>query len=194
MRVPRHVFLPVGCDSGDENIDSMPLEQERMLPGEQLLTKMLGALALDGTERVLDFGSGSGYQAAVLSHLAREVYSTEIDAERANQREHTLGSLGCGNVHVVECGASAGYSGAAPYQAIFVGAGVPELPKELLEQLDVGGRLIVPLGDADGQLLARLRKRADALDSETLGACHLGLLTGARWTPSTLPWSHLPQP
>ncbi len=188
------MFLPVGCDSGDENIDSMPLEQERMLPGEQLLTKMLGALALDGTERVLDFGSGSGYQAAVLSHLAREVYSTEIDAERANQREHTLGSLGCGNVHVVECGASAGYSGAAPYQAIFVGAGVPELPKELLEQLDVGGRLIVPLGDADGQLLARLRKRADALDSETLGACHLGLLTGARWTPSTLPWSHLPQP
>jgi protein-L-isoaspartate(D-aspartate) O-methyltransferase len=95
---------------------------------------------------------------------------------------------------VIHGDASAGWPEGAPYQAIVVGAGAWEIPPELIEQLALGGRLVIPIGDEDGQLIERLRKRADSMDSETLGACHLDMLVGERGSASRFPWTHLSKP
>lgn len=168
---------------------AVALGDGRTLPPASLVATMLRALELRGTERVLEVGTGSGYQAGLLSHLAREVVSIEIDRALAESAERALATLGCSNVRLVHGDGSAGWPDGAPYQAIVVGSGAWEIPPDLIEQLDVGGRLVIPLGDEQGQLIQRLRKRADGLDSETLGACHLDMLVGEPRTPSSFPWA-----
>lgn len=150
---------------------------------------MLQALELVGTERVLDVGWSSPYVAALLSQLAAEVYTVVDTSELVAPREEELSALGCSNVHVVSAEACEGWPTSAPYQAILVGGAASEVPLPLLDQLDLGGRLVVPIGDAEGQLLERLLKRRGAVESETLGACHLGLLTGAQASPPSFPWT-----
>lgn len=152
-------------------------------------TLMLSGLGLTGTERVLEIGAGSGRLTALLAREARELFALEIDPDLAERTRGALKSLGHQNVHVIAGDGSRGWPDAAPYQAIVVGAGVREVPPELLAQLETGGRLVIPLGDADWQLVERFRKRVDGLDTETLGGCRLGMLVGARKTPSRFPWS-----
>ena len=150
---------------------------------------MLAGLNLTGTERVLEIGAGSGRLSALLAQAARELYALEIDPQVAERTKASLRSLGHTNVHVIAGDGSRGWPDGAPYQAIVVGAGVREVPQELFDQLETGGRLVIPLGDTDWQLVERFRKRVDGLDSETLGGCRLEMLIGARKTPSLFPWS-----
>jgi protein-L-isoaspartate(D-aspartate) O-methyltransferase len=165
-------------------------ESELREPPEDLtVVTMLEGLGLVGTERVLELGSPTAYAAALLSQLAAEVYSVAPDQDVAERRERELASLGCRNVHVVLATPHVGWPVAAPYQAILVGAAAAELPLELVHQLDLGGRLVISIGDATAQLLERVHKRQGAVDSETLGACHLSLLAGQRQTPSQVPWA-----
>lgn len=167
------------------------LEAELREPPEALvLVSMLEALELRGSERILDVGSQTSYASALLSQLAAEVYSLVDTVELAEQRERELTELGCRNVQVVQGDAIVGWQAGAPYQAILVGAGVPQVPVPVLDQLDVGGRLVIPIGDKHAQLLERLRKRPGAVDSETLCACHLRMLAGQRGTPSSFPWTN----
>jgi protein-L-isoaspartate(D-aspartate) O-methyltransferase len=169
-------------------------ESELREPPEDLtVVTMIEALELSGTERVLDLGSPSAYTAAVLSHLAAEVYSVVSEPELAERRGRGLYALGCRNVHVVLSPPPVGWPGAAPYQAIVVGAAAAQVPLELIHQLDLGGRLVISIGDEKEQLLERVYKRQGALKSETLGACHLGMLAGACDTPSLVPWVHQAQ-
>jgi len=154
---------------------------------------MIEALELAGTERVLELGCPSAYAAAVLSRLAAEVYSVVSEQELAERRGRHLYALGCRNVHVVLSPPQAGWPSAAPYQAIVVGAAAAEVPLELIHQLDLGGRLVISIGDEAGQLLERVYKCQGALKSETLGSCHLGMLADARHTPSLVPWVHQPR-
>jgi protein-L-isoaspartate(D-aspartate) O-methyltransferase len=181
LHVPRSLF----CEEEPPKHES----EVREPPEDLTVVTMLEGLALVGTERVLELGSPTAYTAALLSHLAAEVYSVAADQDVAERREQELHSLDCRNVHVVLAAPQVGWPVAAPYQAILVGAAASELPLELVHQLDLGGRLVISIGDANAQLLERVHKRQDSVDSETLGACHLSLLPGARQTPSQVPWA-----
>jgi protein-L-isoaspartate(D-aspartate) O-methyltransferase len=187
--IPRHLFFPEGVERGFPNDEPVPLRDGRSVPPVSVIERMLRALDLDGTERVLDVSGGSGYQAALLSCLAKEVISLESDAELANRTASLLAKLGRSNVRLVQTDGYTGWGKCAPYQAILVGAAVPELPAALVEQLDLGGRLVIALGDSETQLIERLRKRWDGIESETIGGCKLDLLPTPRRTPSTFPWA-----
>ena len=152
------------------------------------VASMINALELVGRERVLEIGSPTADTAVALSHLAAEVYSVVSDPDLADRRGRNLHALRCHNVHVVLSPAEAGWPAAAPYQAILVGAAAAEVPLELIHQLELGGRLVISIGDETGQLLERVYKCQGALKSETLGACHLAMLANARHTPSCVPW------
>jgi protein-L-isoaspartate(D-aspartate) O-methyltransferase len=167
---------------------ALPLGEGRMIPPVDVAARMLRALDLQGSERVLDIGGGSGYVAALLSRLAHEVVSVEPDEELVRRATSTLTELGVNNVRVVHAKPYEGWPEDAPYQAIIVEAAAAELPPALVEQLELGGRLVIPLGDADAQLISCLHKRVDSLDSKTIGACRLGMLPNGRRRPSFFPW------
>lgn len=150
---------------------------------------MLQALELEGTERVLDVGGGSGYQAALLGRLAREVVSVESDDELVRRAASTLAKLGSDNVRVVRASVFSGWPERAPYQAIIVGGGATELPAALVEQLDDGGRIVIPLGDSGAQLVEWLQKHRNCFDSKTIGACRLGMLPSSGQNFSSFPWT-----
>jgi protein-L-isoaspartate(D-aspartate) O-methyltransferase len=150
---------------------------------------MLRALELEGTERVLDVGGASGYQAALLSRLAREVVSVEMDDDLVRLASSALEALGRDNVRIVHADVVAGWPSEAPYDAIVVWVGFSEYPQALIDQLALGGRLVIPLGDADAQLVWRLHKRFDGVDSETIGSCRVDVLTSSSRASSSFPWS-----
>jgi protein-L-isoaspartate(D-aspartate) O-methyltransferase len=155
---------------------------------EDLVIRMLESLELEGTEKALVVGPGSAYAAALLSLLTPEVYLVEIDPERVRRVAQALDRIGRGNVTLVPGEARAGWPKAAPYQAIVIGGAVPEVPQMLVDQLDTGGRAVVALGDHGAQLLTRIRRHPDSLESDTLGTCALGMLPGSSST-SNLPWT-----
>jgi protein-L-isoaspartate(D-aspartate) O-methyltransferase len=186
---PRRLFAPAGVNAQASSGEPIRLGAGTTIPPVDVVKMMLSALELHGTERVLDIGCGSGYQTALLSRLAREVVSVEIDEARAKRAARVLNGLGCRNVRVVNGDGSGGWREGAPYQGIIVGAAATELPSALLEQLDLGGRLVVALGDMDSQLVECMRKRVDGLDSRTIGACHLDMLASAQRTRSFFPWT-----
>lgn len=166
--VPRHRFvseehrhlayvdgpLPIGC--------GQTISQPYIVA---LMTQMLN---LKGGENVLEVGTGSGYQAAILGQLARQVYTIERHASLAQQAESVLQSLGYQNVHVVVGDGSLGLPDKAPFQAIIVTAAAPKVPQALLDQLDQDGRLVIPVGGPSYQLLERWYRQGDQFVSEEL--------------------------
>lgn len=142
------------------------------------------ALRLTGHEKVLEIGAGSGYAAAILSRLAREVHTVERIAELADSAAERLARLGFHNVYVHHGDGTLGWPPAAPYQAIAVAAGAPRPPPSLLEQLAIGGRMVVPHGDAATQRLVRItRSSEDEYLEENLGAVRFVPLLGEEGWP-----------
>jgi protein-L-isoaspartate(D-aspartate) O-methyltransferase len=152
-----------------------------------LLETMLSALELTGGERVLEIGSSSGYETALLSQLSSEVVSLASDPEKAKARVLLFASLGCRNVRLFVGSGSAGWPDCAPYQAILVANGAPRLPQRLLDQLENDGRMVIPLGDQTGQLVELVRKHVDGVVSSALGPSHLPMLPWRR--DSVFPWA-----
>jgi protein-L-isoaspartate(D-aspartate) O-methyltransferase len=189
QKLPRRLFVPSCAGADVPDSEAVSLGEHRILPPTDVVGMMLRALHLEGNERVLEIGCGSGYQAALLGALAREVYSIEIDEQLARDATERLARLACSNVHVLHGDASAGWPEHAPYQAIIVGAAASRLPPELIDQLDLGGRLVIPLGDEHTQLVERIRRRVGGLETETLGSCHLDMLVTPHRTPSSFPWT-----
>lgn len=189
---PRERFVPEGVRPPSSDEDAVWLGAGRSIPPVRIVAMMVGALELNGSERVLDIGSSSGYQAALLSRLAREVVSVEVDERCAADSRRVLTSNGITNVRVLSGDPCVGFSEAAPYQAIVVGSALSKLPSALLAQLDVGGRLVIALGDSECQLIERLRKRVDGLDSETIGSCRLEMLDD-ELPPRSFPWTNPPR-
>ena len=187
--VPRHLFFPVGVDPTTAGHEPIPLGRGRMIPSVDVVAMMLRALELDGRERVLEIGGGWGYQAALLGRLAREVVSLDVGGELVERDRSLFAERGWPNVRLVHGDAYAGCPDFGPYQAIFVSAAAPDVPSTLVDQLALGGRLVIPLGDAEAQLVERLQRRVDSFDSQTVGSCRLPMLTTPRETSSSFPWT-----
>jgi protein-L-isoaspartate(D-aspartate) O-methyltransferase len=141
------------------------------------------AMQLRGTEHVLDIGTGSGYAAAVLAQVARDVDSVERIASLADAAEAVLARLGVGNVRVHRGDGSLGWPAGAPYDAIAVAAGAPIAPPSLLAQLVIGGRLVLPVGEHDEQRLVRITRTAHGYAQDDLGEVRFVPLIGAEGWP-----------
>jgi protein-L-isoaspartate(D-aspartate) O-methyltransferase len=147
---------------------------------------MTEALQLTGVEKVLEIGTGSGYQTAVLAELANRVVSVERIGELAARARKTLEALGYHNVVIHTADGTLGWREGAPYDAILVTAGSPEIPEELVSQLAEGGRLVIPVGSRHHQSLVRLTLKDGAQEKEDLGGCIFVPLIGRKGWPDTV--------
>ncbi len=169
--VPRELFVP-DAHRGDAYADSaLPLSHGQTISQPLMVAMSLEALALDGHENVLDVGSGSGYQSAVLARLAQTVHAVEIVPDLVDAAQVRLDLLGIDNVELHLGDGRLGWKDAAPYDAIVVAAAAETTPLALIEQLVDGGRLVIPVGERRGQTLTLFRKHEDRVESEELCRC-----------------------
>jgi protein-L-isoaspartate(D-aspartate) O-methyltransferase len=176
--VPRHEFIP-GQFLNDAYADKpLPIGEGQTISQPFMVAAMTEALDLNGSERVLEIGTGSGYQAAVLSSLASQVMTVESRTSLALAAQELLSKLGYGNVHVHNGDGSAGLPDAAPFDAILVTAGAPEIPQGFAKQLREGGRIVIPVGDRENQNLVCAQKKNGELKSRVLFGCKFVLLLG----------------
>ena len=176
--VPRHEFVPLKFRDIAYADKPLPIGEGQTISQPFMVAAMTEALELTGSERVLEIGTGSGYQAAVLSLLARQVLTVETHTSLALAAQERLTNLGYTNVHVHNGDGSAGFPDAAPYDAILVTAGAPEIPQVFASQLREGGRLVIPVGDRDNQELVRAQIENGELKSRVLFNCKFVLLLG----------------
>ncbi|HSI98231.1 MAG TPA: protein-L-isoaspartate(D-aspartate) O-methyltransferase, partial [Gaiellaceae bacterium] len=155
-RVPRELFVSESLRAYAYDDGALPIGHGQTISQPFIVATICQLLGLDGHERVLDVGTGSGYQAAVLAELAREVVTIERIPELAEHARAALGAAGYGRVEVVVGDGSLGVPDRAPYDAIAVAAAAPTVPEALYEQLVLGGRLVVPRGSRGGQDLVRV--------------------------------------
>lgn len=176
--VPRHEFVPVQFRSEAYADKPLAIGEGQTISQPYMVAAMTEALELTGSERVLEIGTGSGYQAAVLSLLVSQVLTVESHTSLALAAQERLTNLGYANVHVHNGDGSAGFSDAAPYDAILVTAGAPEIPRIFAGQLREGGRVVIPVGDRDSQELVRAHLENGELKSRVLFNCKFVLLLG----------------
>jgi protein-L-isoaspartate(D-aspartate) O-methyltransferase len=176
--VPRHKFVPEKFREFAYADKPLPIGEGQTISQPYMVAAMTDALELAGSERVLEIGTGSGYQAAVLSLLAREVLSVENHTTLALAAQERLTALGYANVHVHNGDGSAGLTDAAPYDAILVTAGAPEIPQALASQLREGGRIVIPVGDSENQKLMQGMLEYGKLKSRALFDCRFVPLVG----------------
>ena len=152
-----------------------------------IIAIMLQEMELKRFDRVLEIGTGSGYQAAVLSELVREVVTVERVPELAESSREILARMGYDNVRVENAGAILGWPADAPYDAIVVAAAAPRLPRTLIGQLEIGGRLVIPVGNLREQSLMKVVRTLDGVVTRALGACRFVPLIGRdAWAESDL--------
>jgi protein-L-isoaspartate(D-aspartate) O-methyltransferase len=173
--VPRHLFVPEYLRPQAYNDCALPLPDDQTISQPYIVALMVQTLDLKGTERVLDIGTGSGYAAAVLSLLAKEVYSVERSETLTQTARARLGDLGYQNIHVLHYDGTNGLPQYAPYNAIHVAAASPWVPRPLRDQLAEGGRMVIPVGSQCEQLLLRAHK--------TQGETKIDQLGGVRFVP-----------
>jgi len=166
--VPRHEFVPAEHRSSAYTDEPLPIGEGQTISQPYVVAAMTEALALQGDERVLEIGTGSGYQAAILGELAREVYTIEIVKPLADSAKARLERLGHRNVRVRHGDGWQGWRSAAPFDAILVTAAPEEIPQALVDQLAVGGRMVLPVGDSEHQELLLLVREATGIRRERL--------------------------
>jgi protein-L-isoaspartate(D-aspartate) O-methyltransferase len=177
--VPRHQLLPEALQVQAYADSALPIGDGQTISAPSIVGIMTAALELTGKERVLEIGTGSGYQAAVLSRLASQVISVERLPGLAARARRALDAFGVSNVVVYLGDGSLGRPADAPFDAILVTAGSPAIPPPLLEQLGVDGRLVAPVGAREAQCLMRVRRTERGLVRENLGRCRFVDLVGA---------------
>ena len=170
-RVPRERFVtPATADLAYQDI-ALPIPAGQTISQPTMVAIMVAELELRMSDKVLEIGAGSGYQAAILSELAREVITLERIPELAESARTVLSKLGYRNVRVELAGPRLGREEDAPYNAIIVAAAAPRLPLSLLDQMEPGGRLVVPVGDRLEQTLMKIVKGAEGFTTRTVTAC-----------------------
>lgn len=179
-KVRREEFvLPHDRDRAYEN-RALAIERGQTISQPLIVAMMTELLSLKGEEKILEVGTGSGYQAAVLSLLCREVYSVEIDPLLADQARERLERLGYSNVHVRAGDGFYGWPEAAPFDGIIITAVAPRVPEPLLEQLKPDGVIVMPLEEGWGETLVRVRKKPDgSVETERFGAVAFVPMRGA---------------
>lgn len=177
-RVPREAFVPLVSQHLTYEDIPLPICEGQTISQPYIVALMTHALELGKADKVLELGTGSGYQTAILAELAARIVSVERIKYLADTARTTLDSLGYKNLEIHLADKELGWREGAPYQAIIVTAGSPKLPKELLEQLDSGGRMVIPVGSASEQELMKVVKSNDGYAIKTLGPCRFVPLVG----------------
>jgi len=169
--VPREAFVPEAEQRNAYADGALPLSQGQTISQPLMVAMSVEALRLEGDETVLEVGAGSGYQAAILSKLAKKVFAIEIIPELVANARRAIESLGIDNVEIVCADGRKGWPDGAPYDGIVVAAAAEKVPPALIEQLKEGGRLVIPVGGRWGQSLQTSIKRGDRLETDELCRC-----------------------
>ncbi|MDY0268207.1 protein-L-isoaspartate(D-aspartate) O-methyltransferase [Trichloromonas sp.] len=178
-QIPRHLFVEEAFASQAYGDFPLPIGEKQTISQPYMVGLMSEALQLTGTEKVLEIGTGSGYQAAVLAKLASRVFSIERIPALARRARRILDSIGCGSVNIKVTDGTLGWEEEAPFDAIVVTAGAPSVPDSYLRQLAVGGRLVIPVGDLGVQVLERITRTGDkTFNEEHLVDCRFVPLLG----------------
>lgn len=188
--VPRHEFVPREQMSAAYEDRALPIGKWETISQPYIVALMTEAAAVRPGDKVLEIGTGAGYQAAVLAELGARVYTIERNPELAEAARQRLARIGyVDSVEVMTGDGTEGYSAAAPYDAIVVTAGSPHVPPVLLEQLADGGRLVIPIGSRQVQQLHLMVKRGNQVTDQTLEACQFVPLVGKEgWPAAHRPW------
>jgi protein-L-isoaspartate(D-aspartate) O-methyltransferase len=176
--VPREQFVPLESTHLAYKDAPLPIGQGQTISQPLIVALMIDALELRRTDRVLELGTGSGYQAALISQIADTVITVERIPTLADSARERLRSGGYSRVEVVDAARELGWPPAAPYDAIIVAAGAPRLPMGLIGQLVPGGRLVVPVGSRENQELMKVTRTDDSYSVKTMGSCRFVPLIG----------------
>jgi len=182
--IPRHLFVPDVLASKSYGDHALPIGEMQTISQPYMVARMTELAEVDKDSTVLEIGAGSGYQTAVLSAVAGRVFAIERISDLARSAQRNIRQLGCYNATVKWFDGTIGWSDHAPYDAILVAAGSPEVPEPLVAQLAVGGRLVIPIGDADQQTLVRVIKTESGPIRENHGACAFVKLIGRHGWPA----------
>jgi protein-L-isoaspartate(D-aspartate) O-methyltransferase len=167
-QVPRHLFIPEDMRQLAYCDGPLPIGHGQTISQPYIVALMTELLELTGQEKVLEIGTGSGYQAAILSRLVPQVYSIERHAALARQAEKILAQLGYDNVMVIVSDGTLGWPEHSPYEAIIITAAAPDVPQPLIDQLADGGRLVAPVGTRWSQSLVKVKRQGGSLMTEQL--------------------------
>jgi len=179
LKVPRHLFVPPSLRDQAYGDFPLPIGEGQTISQPYIVALMTEALELKGNERVLEIGTGSGYQTAILAELALWVYTIERYATLQEKAKAILLELGYKNISFKVGDGTLGWKDAAPFEAIIVTAAAPEIPPPLIEQLAEGGRIVIPVGDEFSQMLIKGVKRGGRLHTKTLEPVRFVKLIGA---------------
>lgn len=182
--IPRHSFVPASMARNSYQDSALPIGGQQWISQPYVHARALENVRLTGCERVLEIGTGTGYQTALLSRLAAQVFSVERDADLLNRARKLLPLVNASNVSLSLGDGSLGWREYAPYDAIIVSAGAPDVPAGLQAQLAEGGRLLIPIGDREEQMLTVLTKRGENMERRDIERVHFVPLVGAGGWPS----------
>jgi protein-L-isoaspartate(D-aspartate) O-methyltransferase len=182
-RVPREKFISPQCRDDAYADHALSIDCGQTISQPYIVGLMTEALDLHGSEKVLEIGTGSGYQTAILAELAREVFSIERHGLLSEQAAKTFQELGYKNVHLLVGDGTLGWPDAAPFDRIIVTAMAAEYPRSLLEQLTEDGILVIPVGSRDSQVLQAVHKVGGELEITNLSGCRFVPLIGAQGWP-----------
>jgi protein-L-isoaspartate(D-aspartate) O-methyltransferase len=183
-KVPRHLFLDEELWDRAYDDGPLPIGNGQTISQPYMVALMVQALGLQGKEKVLEVGTGSGYEAAVLAEICEQLFSIERVEDLAAKARAVLASLGYRNVSILVGDGTLGWEEHAPYDAVVISAAAPCIPRPLLHQLKPGGCLVLPMGEEELQSLVRIRKDQEGIREEHLADCRFVKLMGAHgWDP-----------
>lgn len=177
-RVPRHLFVSEALMDQAYNDHPLPIGEQQTISQPYIVAMMTEALQLDEDDRVLEIGTGSGYQAAVLAEIAYRVYTIERNRTLYQNARKIFEKLGYYNIIPKYADGTMGWREESPFDAIIVTAGAPEIPKPLVDQLATGGRMVIPVGSSFSQKMVKLVKEERGMHQSELGGCRFVRLVG----------------
>ena len=184
-KVPRHLFVSEALRDQAYNDCPLPIGEQQTISQPFIVAEMTQALQLSANDRVLEIGTGSGYQAAILAEIVSKVYTMERKQSLFIKTRKLFDELNYFNIIAKYTDGTLGWKAESPFDAIIVTAGAPQIPEALIEQLAIGGRMIIPVGDEDSQDLILICKTRYGIREENLGRCRYVKLVGKYgWTPT----------